>query len=167
MFKSRQVLLFLCVVFGLIISPAFPAGVPNSYITPQVLNLGTVTFIQGTDSPGTYKTIYTGATNAGSKCYGLMINWNDQAATHAINIEVTYGGTTLNIATYTTTTGLAGNTFGTPINLFSSVVWPGLPADLSGNAYFPLPIAATLKAAFSTALTAGDQINILALCADL
>lgn len=147
------------------VSSALAATTPNSLIAPQALNLGATNFIQGTDSAGTYKTIYTGGTN-GSKCFALMLDSNDQAAAHQIVLRIVHSTVTYDIATYTTQIGLAGSTFGPTANLMSATNWPGLPTDVSGNPYIYLVSGDTLRATFATALTAGNSINIVAMCGD-
>lgn len=144
---------------------AHAAGTPNSYIVPQTPSLGATNFVAGTDTAGTYKTIYTGGTN-GSKCFALMLNWNDQVATHLISIEIVHSSTAYNIAAFTTFIGLAGGVFGVPINLFSSAIWPGLPTDVSGNPYIYLNSGDTLKATFATTITTSNVINLVAQCGD-
>ena len=42
-----------------IVVVADAAVTPNSDVTPQTPNNGKVQFLQGTDSAGTYKTLYT------------------------------------------------------------------------------------------------------------
>jgi hypothetical protein len=143
----------------------YAATTPNSFVTPQVPNIGITTFAQGVDSPGTYKTIYTGAAN-GSKCYSLTLSHNDQNATHLITLRLVHSATTADMAIYTTVTSGPANLFATPVNLFSSQIWPGLPSDAYGNGYIILTNGDTLRATFATALTSGDTINITAFCSD-
>src|ERR1019366_3208979 len=74
---------------------AHAAVTPNSGVGPQTPNGGFVQFLSGTDVAGTYKTLYTGATN-GSKCMGMWSTNND-SATHLITVQIVssavkYGG---------------------------------------------------------------------------
>ena len=83
----------------LMASSAFAAVTPNSVVTAQTPNRGITQFLQGTDSAGTYKTVYTAGAN-GSKITGLFMNNNDALATHLVtcqivNTAVKYGGAAL------------------------------------------------------------------------
>lgn len=157
---------FLISLFLLIPVVAYSATTPNSFVTPQTPKVGATRFVQGTDTPGIYKTIYTGQTN-GSKCFALLLNHNDQSATHLVTMRISSNSVDYDISTYTTVTGSApANTFGTPVNLFSPTIWPGLPVDSQGNAYIYLQNGDALQATFATALTATNQINIVAYCGD-
>lgn len=141
------------------------ATTPNSIVTPQTPNRGVVQFLQGTDSAGTYKTLYTAGSN-GSRCYGMLMNNNDTATTHLVTVQIVnatvkYGGTAL------TTVLSAGFVSGTaPQSLMSSSVWPGLPADQYGNPYTQLVSGDTIQATFGTALTTSAVINIFTSCSD-
>jgi hypothetical protein len=142
------------------------ATTPNSFVTPQVPNIGTVSFISGTDSAGTYKTIYTGGAN-GSKCFAMMLNHDDQGAAHLVTWRIVHSTIGYDIGTYTTVSGsLPANTFGSSINLMSATNWSGLPLDASGNPYIYLTNGDTLRATFATSLTSADQINIITFCTD-
>src|ERR1700727_2044141 len=55
---------------------AHAATTPNSVVTAQTPNRGVVQFLQGTDSAGTYKTLYTAGAN-GSKCNAMWSTNND------------------------------------------------------------------------------------------
>jgi hypothetical protein len=144
---------------------ALAAVSPNSYVTPQTPNRGTVQFLQGTDSAGTYKTIYTGGTN-GSICKALWSTNNDASATHLLTVQlvsstVRYGGMAI------TSVESAGFASGTPAqNLMSAVNWPGLPLDSDGNPYLILASGDTLQATFASSITSTDLINIVAICHD-
>jgi len=155
-------LLASAVFFG---SQAFAAVTPNSIVTAQTPSRGIVQFLQGTDTAGTYKTLYTAGTN-GSKCYGMLTNNNDGSATHLVTVQlvntaVKYGGVAL------TTVSNAGFTSGTPPqSLMSSTVWAGLPVDSDGNPFIALNSGDTLQATYATALTAATLINVVVTCAD-
>lgn len=161
MFKRLLLGLALLALAGV----AYGAVTPNSFVTPQTPKLAVVQFLQGTDSAGTYKTLYTGGSN-GSKCNAMYITSNDGTA-HLVTIQVVrsgvfYGG--IAISTGTTTPGFANSA--PPINPMSSTNWPGLPVDSSGQPYIILQSADTIQATFATALTASDLINIVAVCSD-
>lgn len=137
----------------------------NSIVTAQTPSRGIVQFLQGTDSAGTYKTLYTAGAN-GSRCFGMWTTNNDGSATHLVTVQVVntsvkYGGVAL------TTVSNAGFANATPAqNLMSSTNWPGLPVDNAGNPYIALNNGDTIQATFATALTSSDLINIMAVCAD-
>lgn len=154
------------VFLGVAMFASLATTTPNSFISPQTPNRGIVQFLQGADSAGTYKTLYTAGAN-GSKCNGMYITSND-AATHTITIQlvnsaVKYGGVSIN--TGTTSPGFLN---GAPaINPLLSSNWPGLPVDQYGNPYIQMITGDTLQATFTTAITASPQvINIVATCSD-
>lgn len=162
-----RILSFLALAAALAfqIGVAEAAVTANSFVTPQTPNNGKVQFLQGTDSAGTYKTLYTAGSN-GSRCYGLWSTNNDGSATHLITLQIVnnsvkYGGIAL------TSVESAGFANGAPAqNLLSSSVWPGLPIDQYGNPYIQLVSGDTLQATFATSLTTSDVINIVASCSD-
>lgn len=158
--KKLFALLFLLFAF-----PAFAATTPNSIVTPQTPNRGVVQFLQGTDTAGVYKTLYTAGTN-GSKIVGLSTNNNDGSATHLItcqivNTAIKYGGVSL---TSVESAGFASGTNGQ--NLLSSTLWPGGYTDANGNYALILISGDTLQCTFATALTSTDLINILVTAMD-
>lgn len=146
-------------------SSALAAVTPNSVVAPQTPNRGIVQFLQGTDSAGTYKTLYTGGTN-GSKCTAVWETNNDGSTTHLITLEIVnssvkYGGSAV------TTASNDGYINGAPAkNLMAPSVWAGLPLDGDGNPYFFLANGDTLQATFATAITSSDKINLVAICVD-
>lgn len=145
--------------------PASAAVTPNSVVTAQTPNRGIVQFLQGTDTAGTYKTLYTAGSN-GSKCSAVWENNNDASATHLITLEIVnssvkYGGAAM------TTAVSDGYANGVPAkNMMASTIWPGLPLDSDGNPFFFLNSGDTLQATFATALTTSDKINLVAVCSD-
>lgn len=146
-------------------SAAFAAVTANSVVTAQTPNRGVVQFLQGTDSAGTYKTLYTAGTN-GSKVSAIWMSNNDASATHLVtcqivNTTVKYGGVAL------TTVVSAGFVSGTaPQNLLTPAIWAGLPIDGNGNPYLTMISGDTLQCTFATAITASDVININAITSD-
>lgn len=144
---------------------ALSAVTPNSIVTPQTPSRGVVQFLQGTDSAGTYKTLYTAGSN-GSKCIAIWETNNDGSATHLITVEIVnssvkYGGVAV------TTASNDGYANSTPAkNLMSTANWPGLPIDSDGNPFFFLASGDTLQATFATALTSSTKVNLVAICAD-
>lgn len=144
---------------------AVAATTPNSIVTAQVPSRGIVQFLQGTDTAGTYKTLYTAGSN-GSKCNAMWSTNNDGTTTHLITVQVVnsavkYGGVAV------TSVLSAGFANATPAqNLMVSSLWPGLPLDSDGNPFIELNTGDTLQATFATALTTSDLINIVANCVD-
>jgi hypothetical protein len=156
-------LLALCVVLPA--RDALPAVTANSIITAQTPNRGIVQFLQGTDTAGTYKTLYTAGAN-GSMCFGMWSTNNDPSATHVITVQIVnaavkYGGVALlSIVSAGFATGVPAQ------NLMSAAVWPGLPVDSNSNPYIVLASGDTIQATFATALTASDVLNIVTFCVD-
>lgn len=142
-------------------APTWASVTTNAVVTAQTPNNGKQNFIQGTDSAGTYKTVYTGGAN-GSKCTGISVANNDASATHIITFEITNGGNTYHTVTITTASPGAG----AYANASVLSAWTGLPSDSDGNPYLLLVSGDVLKATFATALTASDEIDVLATCAD-
>lgn len=159
---KRSLLVFaLC---GLI-SPAHAAVTANSAVTAQTPNRGIVQFLQGTDTAGTYKTLYTAGAN-GSVCNALWETNNDPSATHLVTVQIVntavkYGGTAVTTAH---SDGFASAV--PPQNFMSTTNWPGLPLDTAGNPYLQLVSGDTVQATFATNLTASDLINLVIFCAD-
>ena len=155
-------------LFGVLVTALFlfvGATTPNTFVNPITPNRGVVQFLQGTDSAGTYKTVYTAGSN-GSKCTGIWETNNDASATHLItlqivNTSVKYGGVAI---TSIENAGFANATAAQ--NLMAPGVWPGLPRDSDGNPFIMLISGDTLQATFATSLTSSDLINIVATCVD-
>ena len=148
----------------LLCSSAFGAITPNSVVSAQTPTLGVVQFLQGTDSAGTYKTLYTGNAN-GSKIVSLTGTTNDASSAHLVTCEVVlsavkYGGVAVNIPVSSGFTAAA-----VPVNILSA--WTGLPLDSDGNPYIFLPSASyTLQCTFATNLTTGKVLNLQAVSSD-
>lgn len=158
-------LFFVCALLALLPTTRGDAAVTATPVFVQTPNIGNQTFISGTDSAGTFKTIYTGATN-GSKCVGLYAISNDNTATHLLTVEIIHGATTTPIEAVTIPLSGVANTYGVTLNLWSPANFPGMPVDSDGNPYIYLTNGDTLKMTFATAITATDQINVVATCAD-
>lgn len=138
---------------------------PNSIVTPQTPNRGIVQFLQGADSAGTYKTLYTAGAN-GSRCYGMLMNTSDNSTTHLVTVQlvnggIKYGGTAL---TTVLSAGFANGTAAQP--LMSGSVWPGLANDQYGNPFIQLISGDTIQATFATNLTSSTLINLYVTCSD-
>lgn len=158
-------LLLVPLLFALFAAAAHAATTPNSVVLPQTPNRGIVQFLQGTDSAGTYKTLYTAGSN-GSVCFGMWASNDDGSATHLLTIQlvnsgVKYGGTSL------TTVNNAGFANNVPTQAITTpAVWPGLLSDVVGNEYIMLASGDTIQATFATALTTSTLINIEVSCVD-
>jgi hypothetical protein len=155
-----------CLVILLLISwPIGAAVTPNSPVTPQTPNRGVVQFLQGTDTAGTYKTLYTAGAN-GSDCSALWLTTNDGSATHLVTVQIVnssvkYGGVAI------TTVESAGFANAVPaMNLFQSTIWPGLPLNSDGNPFLRIVSGDTIQATFATSLTSSTVINLVMSCAD-
>src|SRR5262249_17332419 len=77
----RKLLRRAAIIAALLIpaSIAFAAVTPNSAVDPQTPALGLVQFLQGTDSAGAYKTVYTCGSN-GSKIVAMVASSSDGSA---------------------------------------------------------------------------------------
>jgi hypothetical protein len=166
---DRYEVLSLCrpLLIGLLLlavsSTSFAAVTANSVVTAQTPNNGKQNFVQGTDSAGTYKTIYTAGSN-GSKCNGITVANDDASATHVMTFEIVNGGTSYHFSTFTTTSPASGSY--STANAITTTNWAGLPTDSDGNPYIQLISGDVLKATFATALTSADEIDVFASCAD-
>ena len=143
-------------------SVAFAATTPNSFITPQIPNRGLVQFLQGTDAPSTFKTLYTAGAN-GSRCYSIWSS-NTDPSPHSVYVILVNGGVKYYGYVFTSVVG-AGSSPATPAqNVLSGFV--GLPVDEYGNSYIQMISGDTLQAQYTTALTAGQFIGLVATCSD-
>lgn len=144
------------------------ATTPNNVILPQTPKATPQRFVQGTDSAGTLKTLYTAGAN-GSKVTAVILASDDGSATHVVTLYVTRSAVDYYIGAYTVpvsagTSGAAANVDllrGGPSDLIV-----GLPLDNDGQKYLFLESGDTLRATFATALTAGKQLNVLTIGAD-
>lgn len=143
---------------------AAPAAVTaNSAVTTQVPDLFVCQFLQGTDSPGTYKTCVTATAN-GEKCiYGYETN-NDASATHLITVEVVRSSVKYGLTAFTTASS-DGYANAVPPKGFLTSTFAALPTD-NNNQFVFLNNGDTIQATFATALTSTDKINLVFICAD-
>lgn len=144
------------------------AVTPNSVITPQTPKMTPQNFVQGTDSAGTYKTLYTAGAN-GSKVVGIVMTTDDGSASHVVSLAITRSATDYVIGAYTLpiNSGTDGSTAG--VDLLAggpSGLIRGLPVDNDGQTYLLLESGDTLRATFATALTASKRINVMTIGAD-
>lgn len=169
-------------VLALLVSQARSDVIPNLIITSQINNNGKLQLIAaaqctGSGAPvacctgsgtgcaaGTYFTLYTAYTN-GSKCQGISVSNDDPSATHVVTLEIVNGSNnTTHVASLTTASPTSG-TYNTAAFLTPSV-WAGLPLDTDTNNYLQLVSGDIVKAAFATAITSGDEIDLFASCVD-
>jgi hypothetical protein len=144
---------------------AMAATTPNSLVTPQTPSRGVVRFLQGTDSAGTLKTIYTAGAN-GSRCYGLFMTNSDNSTTHLVNVYLTNAGFSVNGPAVTTVLAAGVAAGVAPQPLMTSTVWPALPVDQYNNPYVQMVSGDTLQATFATVLSTSAQITMYAVCND-
>lgn len=142
------------------------AAVTATPVFPQLPGLGLQNFIQGTDTAGTFKAVYTGGTN-GSKCVGLIASSTDGSAAHLITIQLKRTATSYTVMAATVAAS-AGNANGVPPQpLMGPGLWTGLPTDSDGNPFIYLATSAdSIQATYATALTAATQVNVIAVCSD-
>ena len=170
MFRSIMAALILAALLWCANSDA--AVTVNSAVTAQTPKSQGTSYIQGTDSAGTYKTIYSGGTN-GSKIIGIYVTSTDGSTAHLVTIQLSsstsshcstscYGGAAVTIPVN------AGSANGAPaINMMSAANWPGLPIDATSNPFlFISGNTFTLEATFASSLTSSTQINIVVIAAD-
>lgn len=156
-------------LLGTVLLLCTAAVTPNSQVTCQAVIGSGVSFVQGTDVAGTYKTIFTGGTN-GSKIFGVWVTTNDGSLTHLATVQQS-NSTSSHCSPQSSCLGGAAVTIpvssgfanGAPaINMLSPTNWPGLPVDALGNPFLSLTGATlTIEATFATALTASTNINFI------
>lgn len=161
----KRLTLGLLLALAITTAPALATVTANSVITAQTPNRGIVQFLQGTDSAGTYKTLYTSGAN-GSKCNAMWSTNDDGSATHLVTVQIVNGGIKFGGMAITTTSSQGFANAVPAINLMSSANWPGLALDSDGNPFIMLITGDTIQATYATALTASTRINIVATCVD-
>lgn len=140
---------------------ATPAFIQTPKVTPQ-------NFVQGTDTAGTYKTLFTAGSN-GSKVVAVVASTDDGSATHVLTLAVVRSAVTYVLGAYTIpvssgTSGAIAN-----VNLLAggpSSLITGLPVDNDGQRYIFLESGDTLTATFATALTSSKRIDMITIGAD-
>lgn len=144
----------------LLAGSAFAALTPNTFVAVQTPTNGLVQFLQGTDSAGTYKTVYSAGAN-GSKCWGSLLLSTNDATAHVMSLAIIRSAVTYVLATLTTGTTTPGFAAGVPaLNMMAATNWP-LGLDSDGNPAVILKSGDTLSITFATALTSTDVINVL------
>lgn len=140
----------------------------NSLVTPQTPKITPQNFVQGTDSAGTYKTIYTAGSN-GSKIVGINVTTDDGSATHVLTLVLTRSATDYVLGAYTLPVNSGTDGSAATVDLLAggpSTLIKGLPFDNDGQRYLFLESGDTLRLTFATALTASKRINVLTIGAD-
>lgn len=140
---------------------ATPVFVQTPKVTPQ-------NFVQGTDSAGTYKTIFTAGSD-GSKVTAINVTTDDGSATHVLTLALTRSATDYIIGSYTLpiNSGTDGSTVG--VNMLNggpNTLITALPTDNDGQKYLFLESGDTLRMTFATALTAAKRINVVTIGAN-
>jgi len=163
--RRRRVMGFLALLGAFLAGSSWAAVTPNSPVFMQTPTVGKVQFVQGTDSAGTYKTLYTAGTN-GARCNAMWLTTDDGTTTHLVTVQVVSGGLRFGgVAALTLQS--QGFVNGTPaLNLLAPTLWAGLPLDSDGNPYIQLATGDTLQATYATALTAATRINIVVSCGE-
>ena len=164
----KKLLLGILLTFLLTIN-GYCAYTVNNTINPSSPDTQVQNFVQGTDSAGTYKTVFTpNTTNSGSgggRLYAIYESNNDPSATHLVSCEL-YISSAAYIFIATTTALTDGTANGVPPkNLLSTV--PNLKVDSNGNSYLDLSSSGqVVKCTYATSLTSTDQINLIAVGSD-
>lgn len=156
------------------VTRAWAAVSQNLFVTVQTPKNGTVTFVQGTDTAGTYKTLYTGGAN-GSKIKAIWVTSNDASAAHLVTVQLStstsahcspqsncVGGVAVTIPV---NAGFANAVPG--VNFMAPANWTGPPVDSDGNPFLYLSGSSqTLEVTFATTLTSSDQIGVTVIAED-
>jgi len=144
------------------------AVTPNSQVSPQTPKITPQNFVQGTDSAGTYKTIYTGGSN-GSKIVAINVTTDDGSATHVLSLVLTRSAVDYTIGAYTIPVNSGSDGSAASVDLLAggpAFLIKGLPVDNDGQKYLFLESGDTLRMTFATALTAAKRINVVTIGAD-
>jgi len=165
--RGRRMMACLALLGAVLGGTSWAAVTPNSPVFMQTPTVGKVQFLQGTDSAGTYKTLYTAVTPGnGARCNALWLTTDDGAVAHAVTVQVVSGGIRYGGMTVLTSLN-QGFVNGTPaLNVFAPTLWPGLPLDSDGNPYLQLAPGDTLQATYTTALTSATRINLVISCGE-
>jgi hypothetical protein len=152
-------LLVVALSAWLLVGTALAAVTPNSTVFPQIPHVYRQRFVTA-DAAGTYKTLVTGGTNAGTRCNAIWVVTDDTTATHVLTFRITRGG--LSFPGPTTLTNLTQ----VPLSILNPTYWPGLPNDSDGNAVILLDPGDLLEVTYATAITAAKIIGLHAECWD-
>ena len=127
----------------------------------QLPGLGLVQILIGDTTAR--KTLVTGGTN-GSKVTAISMTCNETGAARDVQFWVARGGVfyLLDTVTAPITSGSVGTT--PPVNVLSN--WTGLPLDNDGQKYFYLASADVLSAASLITMSAGKELDVMAVYGD-
>src|SRR5437764_301324 len=99
-------LLLTCAALVALAFPLRAAVTTNAVVTTQTPNTNKCTFIQGTDTAGTFKACYTGGTN-GSKIKAIWLTSLDTAS-HVVPIQISNSTSACGALTGTSTACFGG-----------------------------------------------------------
>lgn len=163
MLRLARLFVAAAALVGMAIAPAL-AAVTTTPAMLQAPKIGLQQFVQGTDAPNAYKTIYTGGTN-GSRVVSLIAFSNDAAAAHSVICSISRSATVYTLIS-TTVPINAGTSVAPAVDILNGSQFVGLPLDADGNHYLYLQASDILECAYVTALTTGTQITLSAVGAD-
>jgi hypothetical protein len=135
----------------------------NLFVTPQIPKVAPQNFVQGTDTAGTLKTVYSAGAN-GSKITAFSASTNDGTVAHVVTIYITRSAVDYILSAVNVPVNSGTNGTVPSVDLLSLI--PGLPVDNDGQKYLFLQSGDTLRATFATALTASTKIDVVAIGAD-
>lgn len=160
---------WLACTLGLLPTLALAATVPNEPVYPRTPKRYMQRFVPA-DAAGTYKVVVTGNSTVGNvigtRCHALYVTSSD-TATHAVTFRL--NSTALGASPFPgpiITTIAATASVQTPVNVFSSTVWPGLAPSSDGGFQLILEPSQTLEATYASTITAATIIGIHAECWD-
>lgn len=153
----------LAALLALAMGPATPAVTPTPAML-QIPKIGLQSFLQGTDTPQIYKTLYTGGTN-GSKIIGLTAASYDGSVIHGINCQVSRSSVGYTLWIFLLPINANGGSAPT-INGLSPTIIAGLPIDSDGNPFLYLQPSDIFQCTYTTAFSTGGGIIISAIGAD-
>jgi len=166
----KKLLLFLGILFWS--TSGFCAYTTNSTTNPLVPDVQFQNFVQGTDTAGTYKVVFTPGANSasgsvGGRLYAIYESNNDTSTTHLVSCEEVVSGVSY-VFTATTTAVNDGTANGVPAkNFIISGNLPNLKMETNGNTYLDFSSdGQVVKCTYATALTSTDLINLIAVGAD-
>ena len=156
---------FKLALAGVLFSTTAFAAVTPTPAMLQTPNVAVQNFVQGTDSAGTYKTVFTAGSN-GSVVRGMMVTSTDSTTTHLVTCAVVRSATNYIFTAFTAPLG-AGTTITNPaVAPLTATITPGLQLDADGNPTLYLKSGDTLACTYATTLTSTTQINVVAIGAD-
>jgi opacity protein-like surface antigen len=163
-----KTLLLLAFSLVLMAAPALAADAP---IFPGTIKTTITTFVEGTDSPDTYKTIVT-AGASGSKIIGIWVSSTDAVLGNETHVMYS-NSTTDHCATDGTCATAEANGVeilaGQPDQEGSTSYlddWSASPEDSDGNPFVLLQGGYTLEMTYTDAMTAGARLEVVVMYMD-